>query len=416
MMRILVLALLVQSFAIPTLAAKAATTASVRASTKFPFPSELEKDFKLETDLSPDSNQNHPNCVYLVSAKKAKIASGYTYWSEGQQLIIKVPRPSSQESKNPTLRALDEVQALQLLSRLITPLVGVVMYLASGTLSDFRQYAIYPYFSRGDLFDFLLALDDKKTRLAEWEALAYLHQIAMIVNDIHTHNFAHHDLKPENIFLAPPPPGSPEGTLFELRLHDFEFTQCCHARCWRGWNGGTKDFMSPEHSFLLDRREKGLGNVDPRASDIYSLGLIAFMLVSNEPLFESVGVYHRTQLRVKGLKYIQSRLKAKGTSEQTMLLIYEMLQEDWTRRLTIQRVLEKIESALGKLRPQTKLRKQMPATSCVPAATSIATSAATPTVASASSTAPALKPVGSCVPAPAPTQAPAPALAAQPSA
>jgi serine/threonine protein kinase/Tfp pilus assembly protein PilF len=100
-------------------------------------------------------------------------------------------------------------------------------------------------------------------------------QLADALAFMHTRDFYHRDLKPSNVLLCPD--GRP-------MLLDFNLSANPHAR--RERLGGTLPYMSPEQvsvTFDLD----GAAPVDGR-SDLFSLGVILFELLTGRPPFGEV--------------------------------------------------------------------------------------------------------------------------------
>jgi serine/threonine protein kinase len=105
-----------------------------------------------------------------------------------------------------------------------------------------------------------------------------LRQTCHALREAHSIGLIHRDIKPGNIFAAQ------RGGVFDVvKLLDFGLVkpvaEVPSARLtFEGDISGTPLFMSPEQS-------RGLDNLDAR-SDIYSLGAVAYMLLSGRPPFE----------------------------------------------------------------------------------------------------------------------------------
>jgi serine/threonine-protein kinase Chk1 len=95
---------------------------------------------------------------------------------------------------------------------------------------------------------------------SETIARTYFHQLIDGIEYLHNRGIAHTDLKPENLLV---------GDQFILKIIDFE-------RCKRGLVGkipgrGTKNYRAPEVRLKQC--------MDPRAADVYSAGVILFVLL-----------------------------------------------------------------------------------------------------------------------------------------
>jgi PAS domain S-box-containing protein len=121
----------------------------------------------------------------------------------------------------------------------------------------------------------------EKGRLSEEEALSIVHDIASALIDAEKNNIVHRDLKPDNVMIT-------EDNI--VKVMDFGLAKnvasSAQAITQTGTIIGTPQYMSPEQI-------KG-ENIDIR-SDIYSLGLILFYLVTGKTAYEGntpVTIFH----------------------------------------------------------------------------------------------------------------------------
>ena len=158
-----------------------------------------------------------------------------------------------------------EVRAFCERYRLISKLGGqnVVRYVDAG-VADSWPYVVLEYLSGGDLRRHMAA------GISPAEAVQILNKLAAALANLHAGNFAHMDLKPENIFFR----GD------DIVLIDFNIsTRFGHVARSRSMNEaevlGSPLYMSPEQG-------QGLA-IDGR-SDLYSAGVIFYeMLTGTQP-------------------------------------------------------------------------------------------------------------------------------------
>ncbi|MCB9541604.1 MAG: AAA family ATPase [Myxococcales bacterium] len=117
-------------------------------------------------------------------------------------------------------------------------------------------------------------------------AVDFAVQLARIVRDVHRHGVVHRDIKPANVLVA--------SALGQVRLIDFGLSSSrSHPRPGMRFEG-TPAYMAPEQTGRMDRE------VDER-SDLYSLGVVLFELLTGRPPFE----------RRSPLDYVQAHLAAR---------------------------------------------------------------------------------------------------------
>jgi len=113
-------------------------------------------------------------------------------------------------------------------------------------------------------------------RFPPGEVLAHLWQTALALDKTHGANIVHRDLKPENLFLCEREDGPPRIKVLDFGIAKLIAEGGTHANATRSL--GTPLYMAPEQ-FLTD------SSVSP-ASDIYSLGMIAYTLLVGVPYWK----------------------------------------------------------------------------------------------------------------------------------
>ncbi len=130
------------------------------------------------------------------------------------------------------------------------------------------SYTLMDYARHGDLFD---ALKTKEIPFSDALSRSYFQQIVAGVEALHSYGAAHLDLKLENILLD---------NDFQAKIADFDMSFVSGDR--KVVSRGTSNYRPPE----IIR-----GNCqDPQAADVYSLGIIMFLLKTNGILPFAEGV------------------------------------------------------------------------------------------------------------------------------
>ncbi|GAC1382011.1 MAG: hypothetical protein NVSMB33_09050 [Ktedonobacteraceae bacterium] len=136
---------------------------------------------------------------------------------------------------------------------------------------DGFAYLVVPYISGGTLREHM----EQEEQLPLPKVLNYLEQIAAALDFAHEHGVIHRDIKPANILMTP------EGRLL---LTDFGLVkiitegQTAQMRLTgAGAPVGTPDYMAPEQV---------LGEVVDGRSDLYSLGVIVYQMVTGTTPFQ----------------------------------------------------------------------------------------------------------------------------------
>lgn len=125
-------------------------------------------------------------------------------------------------------------------------------------------YLIMELCEGGELFDKLLDMGN----LCESDATVLFKQMSSAVAYLHSNQIAHRDLKPENFLFGI------DSDFHSLKLIDFGLAKIVRTNL--NTNVGTCYYVSPETL---------AGSYDHRC-DIWSLGVILFMLLSGFPPFD----------------------------------------------------------------------------------------------------------------------------------
>jgi serine/threonine protein kinase len=129
-------------------------------------------------------------------------------------------------------------------------------------------FLVMEFCNQGDLLKYLM--DQQGNRVAQDHALDLLLQIARGLQYLHAHNIAHRDLSLENVFLH-------SGV---CKIGDFGLSALADKPL-RDCVGKTQ-YVAPE---AVQSQAVG-GAYDPVKADIWSLGVILFMMLTGSPLVD----------------------------------------------------------------------------------------------------------------------------------
>ncbi|GLE09634.1 hypothetical protein PINS_up021363 [Pythium insidiosum] len=188
----------------------------------------------------------------------------------------------------------------------------------------------------GDLHALLEASPDG--RLSERQALQFMLQIARGVQFLHGLGFAHRDLSLENVLLRN---GVCKITDFALACRVDERSVDCV---------GKDLYMAPEVVAMGD--EGGeialqiLAGYDPAKADVWSMGVMLFVMLTGSRLVPLASPQDRVFLFVRAhgtMALLSAWGVAQGLSSSTLRVLESMLQVDPARRASLLRVLRALE-------------------------------------------------------------------------
>jgi len=197
-----------------------------------------------------------------------------------ERVALKFLLPKARVSPDAVARFLREAQATTKIKNEHVARVKDV-----GQLDDSAPYIVMEYLDGSDLATWLT----ERGPLPVEQAVDFVLQACEAIAEAHTHGIVHRDLKPPNLFCVRKPDGA-----LSIKVLDFGISKITAPRT--GANSltatttimGSPIYMSPEQM----SHSKG---VDTR-TDIWSIGVILFELITGRPPFEAEAV---TELAVK---------------------------------------------------------------------------------------------------------------------
>jgi mitogen-activated protein kinase-activated protein kinase 2 len=167
-----------------------------------------------------------------------------------------------------------------------------------------------------------------KSTFNEKEAAKITRRISLAVKFLHDRNIAHRDLKPENLLYKE------SGNDNEiLKLTDFGFAQ---------ETSNNRDLRSPCYTAYYVAPEILSCQTYGKSCDIWSLGVIIYILLSGQPPFYTQHggpMSPGMKRRIKGGKYHFNHPLWNNISSSAKQLIQGCLQTDVNKRLSIDQVL-----------------------------------------------------------------------------
>lgn len=243
-------------------------------------------------------------------------------------------------SKNEQEDPMKEVMAMHYLSESQYPSSGHVINPVEMARTDEHVFVVMPFYKHGDLFD----LVRKEGPLAEDEARVWMKQIIKGVQELHANHICHRDLSLENILVD----GNqccindlgmclllPSNNKYNKKLYINKENIGDKKRLLIKPQGacGKYCYVSPEIF-------KNKNAFDPYASDIWSLGIILFMMLSGSPAYEKP-VFEDEMFRwivIGKIDKLFSHWKM-DISEDALELLQGMLRYEPHKRLTLEEVM-----------------------------------------------------------------------------
>ncbi|MDB4983286.1 MAG: serine/threonine protein kinase [Myxococcales bacterium] len=215
---------------------------------------------------------------YKVVQKLGEGGMGVVYLGEhaviGRQAAIKLLLPAMSANAEAVARFFNEARAT---ARIKHP--GIVEIIDCGQLANGQAYIVMEYLE-GETLGAYGGRGGKLSGQVEL-ARAIVRQVAAALSAAHARGIIHRDLKPDNVFLASDGESVDAAT---VKILDFGIAKLVSAGKVPVITHtkellGTPVYISPEQC-------KGAKDLDHR-TDIYSLGCIAFELLTGAPVFQA---------------------------------------------------------------------------------------------------------------------------------
>ncbi|MAT99787.1 MAG: hypothetical protein CL608_21820 [Anaerolineaceae bacterium] len=184
-----------------------------------------------------------------------------------REVVLKTMLPALAQNEELMRRFEREARAT---ARLEHP--NIVPIYVTGKTPAGQPYIAMQYVNGGSLSDYLRQLTEQKQWVSTIYALSIVRQIADALRVAHQAEIIHRDLKPSNILLRR------DGTPVLSDLGIAAIQQATTRLTQTGNVLGTPTYMSPE---------QGAGKAVDGRSDIYSLGIILYELLSGQLPFEA---------------------------------------------------------------------------------------------------------------------------------
>jgi len=201
---------------------------------------------------------------------------------KGRKVAIKILRRKVRES---VTRFYREIKVLQLLP----PDPHVVRYIDSGHLSNGTPYLVLEYIEGQSLRDAL----KKRKFLPPLEACEFMIQLCKAFVGLHKLGIVHRDVKPDNILISKDNIiklidfgliKDAQGVLKLLEEEDILESKLFIENIDRGILAGTPEYMAPEQFRDSTITDETKTQTEP-ATDVYSLGIIFYQLLTGEKPF-----------------------------------------------------------------------------------------------------------------------------------
>lgn len=233
---------------------------------------------------------------YLIEKQIGTGGFGAVYLARDLELlskpvVVKILLEESLQHEWVLTKFRHEIEAL---ARIDHP--GVVGVLATGSMPDGNPFIVMEYVEGVSL---RTLLEETPDGMDFERATHIIHQIGYALNAAHRKGIVHRDLKPENVMVR-----SLSGDEEQVKIIDFGIAKVKDSRLAPSTimseTAGTVVYMSPEQL-----------NAQPvsAATDIYSLGAIAYELLTGRRPFNPATMFQLNEIQQRGVRIKPSDLR-----------------------------------------------------------------------------------------------------------
>jgi len=147
-----------------------------------------------------------------------------------------------------------------------------------------KLYLVMEYMRGGDLLQCIL----EQGCFSELQARRLFRQLCEAVRYLHHKGFVHRDLKPENILLT-----TKDRDSMHMKIADFGLARKTMKSRDCGTFCGTPHYFAPEVINTFRDKNTGVRTGYDKQADMWSLGVILYIMLSGIPPFEEEGLYEQ---------------------------------------------------------------------------------------------------------------------------
>ncbi|MCS6913015.1 MAG: SUMF1/EgtB/PvdO family nonheme iron enzyme [Myxococcales bacterium] len=248
----------------------------------------------------------------------------------GRRAAIKVLHPHLSQNPQIAIRFLNEARAANVIEH-----PGKVEIFEYGQLPDGTAYIIMEFLKGPSLATRL-----QQQGPAGVDALLVARQVASVLAAAHAKGIVHRDLKPDNVKLVADPetPGGERAKLLDFGIakvaEELQKPDGAQVKTQAGTILGTPTYMSPEQC-------RGARDVTDR-SDVYSLGVMLFEMLTGVPPFRSDGIGELLAMHMFQPPPDLMQVRP-GTPPALAALVNAMLAKDPADRPSMNQVIAELE-------------------------------------------------------------------------